>query len=120
MTEGEPTKAPWEEAADKALAEGDASHFTPETIKLIVAKQAMDAGTPGAQVSASKVLAQIEAMLIQVTKDESDKRTDDQLADSLAKDLAPILGIDKDAIKKAYLAHQNGDYEPVQASSLTG
>ena len=104
----EPKKAPWEEEAEKALAEGDASHFTPDVIKLIVAKQAMDAGTPGAQVSASKVLAQIEAMLIQVTKDAGAEQTDEQLAAIIAKDLAPALGVDEETIEQAYLDKLKG------------
>ena len=49
-------------------------------------------------------MAQMEAMLVQVTKDATHEQTDEQVAESIAKDLSDLYGLDPEQVKKDYLA----------------
>ena len=97
-------KYPWELEVEEALKTGNGSHFNADVIKLIIANQAIHEDTAGARTAAGKTLAQTQAMLVQVTKDATHDQSDEQVAESIAKDLSDLYGLDPEQVKKDYLA----------------
>ena len=86
-------KAEWEKAVAKALREGDANFFTPDIIKLALAKEGFTAPTDGARAANLKALAMVESMLVQVTKDDGAERTDEQIAKGAARQFASLMDL---------------------------